>query len=70
MFKAMVLQAWHSLSDPELENSLRVRMDFMMFTGFDMLEEVPDETTLCRFRNKLIAKGPDRILFSEINRQL
>jgi transposase, IS5 family len=52
MFKEMVLQAWHSLSDPEPENSLRVRMDFMLFTGLDMLEEFPDETTHCRFRNK------------------
>jgi transposase, IS5 family len=65
-----VLQAWHSLSDPEPENSLRVRIDFMLFTGFDMPEVIPDETTLCRFRNKLIAKGLDRIVFSGINRQL
>ena len=48
LFKALILQAWHSLSDPGLEEALRVRLDFMTFTGFDM--DIPDETTFCRFR--------------------
>jgi len=26
----------------------------MMFTGFEMMDDTPDETTLCRFLNKLI----------------
>jgi IS5 family transposase len=51
MLKALILQAWHSLSDGELEEALRIRLDFMVMTG---LEEVPDATTLCRFRNKLM----------------
>src|SRR6187399_699939 len=70
MFKAILLGQWHSLSDPGLEEALRVRLDFMMFTGFEMTEEVPDETTLCRFRNKLIKRGLYEALFKEINRQL
>lgn len=53
MFKALLLQSWHSLSDPELEEALRVRIDFMLFTGMGIENEVPDETTICRFRNKL-----------------
>ena len=40
----------------------------MIFTGFD--NNVPDETTLCRFRNRLIDNGLDDILFLEINNQL
>ena len=67
MFKAILLAQWYSLSDPELEQSLSVRMDFIAFTE---LEDAPDETTLCRFRNKLIAMGLEKILFQEINRQL
>ena len=70
MFKALILGQWHNLSDPQLEESLRVRLDFMMFTGFELGEDLPDETTLCRFRNKLIKRGLDRKLFKEINRQL
>ncbi|MBS0272480.1 MAG: IS5 family transposase [Proteobacteria bacterium] len=54
LLKALILQAWHSLSDVGLEEALRVRLDFMLFTGFD--QEVPDATTLCRFRNLLTAR--------------
>ena len=68
MFKAVLLGQWHSLSDPELEESLRVRLDFMMFTGLE--GDVPDATTLCRFRNRLVKKGLDDRLFAEVNRQL
>jgi len=70
MFKAMLVGRWHSLSDPALEESLTVRLDFMVFTGFELGERVPDETTLCRFRNKLIERGLHEKLFQEVNRQL
>ena len=70
MFKAILLGQWHSLSDPELERSLRTRLDFMLFTGFGLDGEVPDETTLCRFRNKLFQEGRAKKLFREMNRQL
>ena len=70
MFKALLLGQWHNLSDPKLEESLRVRLDFMLFTGFELSEEFPDETTICRFRNKLISRKLDKKLFKKINRQL
>ncbi len=54
MFKAIVLGQWHSLSDPKLEEALRVRLDFIAFCGLQLDSVVPDETTLCRFRNRLI----------------
>ena len=68
LLKGLVLQTWHSLSDPALEEALRLRMDFMLFTGFD--HRVPDETTFCRFRNLLIHQGKWEALFQEVNRQL
>jgi IS5 family transposase len=68
MFKATLLGQWHSLSDTELEEALSLRLDFMLFTGLE--GDVPDSTTLCRFRNKLIELKLDKILFEEINRQL
>lgn len=40
----------------------------MMFSGLE--DDVPDATTLCRFRNLLISRKLDRKLFREINRQL
>jgi len=51
LLRALILQAWHHLSDLELEEALKVRLDFIVFTE---LEEAPDETTICRFRNLLI----------------
>jgi len=70
MYKAILLQAWHSLSDPQLEEVLRVRIDFMEFTGFTLESYVPDETTFCRFRNRLVELELDQILMNEINSQL
>lgn len=70
MFKSLLLGQWHNLSDAGLEQSLRVRLDFMYFTGFELSDEFPDETTLCRFRNKLIKNNLHRKLFRCINRQL
>ena len=51
MFKAILLGQWHSLSDPKLEEALCVRIDFMYFCGLSLSDDVPDETTLCRFRS-------------------
>lgn len=70
MFKTLLLQQWHSLSDEQTEEALCVRIDFMVFTGFELNGETPDATTICRFRNKLIEKNLDEKLFSEINNQL
>jgi len=42
----------------------------MIFTKLKMSEHCPDETTLCRFRNKIIEIGLYERLFKEINRQL
>ncbi|MEB3702658.1 IS5 family transposase [Candidatus Bealeia paramacronuclearis] len=67
LLKALILQAWHSLSDEGLEEALRVRLDFMVITG---LEKVPDHTTLCRFRNLLISQNLWEYLLAMINYQL
>lgn len=68
MYKAILLGQWYNLSDPQLEEALEVRLDFMLFTGLE--GEVPDETTLCRFRNRLKEKGLDKVLFNKINQVL
>jgi IS5 family transposase len=43
MFKLMLLGQWHGLSDTELERALRVRVrvDFMVFTGFEPGFQMP-----------------------------
>lgn len=71
MFKLMLLGQWHGLSDTELERALKVRIDFMVFTGFEPGEPgFPDATTICRFRNRLVQAKLDQRLLRKINGQL
>lgn len=70
MFKALLLGQWHSLSDPKLEEALAVRIDFIQFCGLSLDDAIPDESTLCRYRNRLIeAKRMDKLL-AQVNAQL
>ena len=69
MFKAILLGQWHSLSDPELEKALLVRIDFILFCDFDDTE-LPDETTLCRYRNWLDKSNIMSALLDLVNQQL
>ena len=70
LFKALLLQAWYGLSDAELEFRLGDSLAFGRFVGLSLDDEVPDHTTLCRFRNRLIAAGMLERLFAELDRQL
>ena len=70
MFKALLLQSLYGLSDAELEEALCDRLSFRRFVGLGLEDEVPDHTTLCRFRLKLIEAGLLEKLFAELDRQL
>jgi len=65
LLKAMVLQTWHSLSDVQLEEALNERLTFIHFSGFH--GEVPDATTICRFRNTLVEQKKAKQIFKAIN---
>ncbi|TXR46923.1 transposase [Phyllobacterium endophyticum] len=58
------------MSDAELEEALYDRLSFRRFCGLGLNETVPDHTTLCRFRNRLIEAGVLDKLFLELDRQL
>jgi IS5 family transposase len=68
MFKMLVLQEWHGLSDPELERQVTDRISFQRFIGFP--KKVPDFTTVWLFRERLAKTGKDRELWKELQRQL
>lgn len=71
MFKLMLLGQWHGLSDAQLEQALKVRIDFMVFTGFEPAAGVfPDASTICRFRNRLVVAKFDQVLLRSSNSQL
>jgi IS5 family transposase len=70
MFKALLLQSLYGLSDAELEEALYDRLSFRRFVGLSLEAEVPDHTTLCRFRGLLVAAKLLERLFDELDRQL
>lgn len=70
LFKSLLLQAWYGLSDSELEYRLGDSLAFGRFVGLSLEDEVPDHTTLCRFRNRLIGARLLETLFAELDRQL
>lgn len=53
LFKAMILQHLYGLSDPALEDMLYDRISFRRFCGLSLNSKIPDETTICRFRQAL-----------------
>jgi len=70
MLRALLLQQWYRLSDPELEEALSDRLSFRRFVGLSLEEEVPDHSTLRRFRTQMTQRGLSAQVFAEVNRQL
>lgn len=70
MFRALLLQRLYGLSDAELEDTLYDRLSFRRFCGLGLEDDVPDHTTLCRFRNRLVEAQVLEKLFVELDRQL
>lgn len=70
MFKALLLAQWYQLSDPGLEEALSDRLSFRRFAGLELEEEVPDHSTLSRFRAALARHGLGERLLAAINQQL
>jgi IS5 family transposase len=53
MFKVLVLQASHSLSDERTEFLIKDRLSFMRFLGLGLADPVPDANTIWSFREAL-----------------
>ena len=53
MFKVLILQARHSLSDELTEFLIRDRLSFMRFLGLSFADPVPDANTIWTFREAL-----------------
>ena len=53
MFKAMILQAMHALSDERTEFLIKDRLSFMRFLGLGLADAVPDANTIWTFREAL-----------------
>lgn len=70
MFKVLLLQRWHGLSDPAMEAALSDRMSFLAFAGLSLEDRTPDHSTIWRFREALGRDGLMEALLGELDRQL
>lgn len=70
LLRVMVLQHLYNLSDPQAEEQIRDRLSFQKFIQLDTHEAVPDETTICRFRQRLIECQLHERLLGLLNGQL
>ena len=70
MFKILLLQQWHTLSDPAAEEAVRDRLSFRRFCGLPLEVETPDHASIWRFRQAIDKLGLSVALLAEVNRQL
>lgn len=57
MFKALILQAQHNLSDARMEFMIRDRLSWLRFLGLSLGDRAHDENTIRHFRNRLTETG-------------
>lgn len=71
MLRIYFLQQWYGLSDEGLEDALYDSIAMRAFAGIDLAREnVPDATTLLKFRRLLVRHELTRKLFDEIGVEL
>jgi IS5 family transposase len=68
MFKILILQQWYGLSDLEVERQIADRLSFMEFLSYP--DPFPDSRTIWFFRERMAKTGMDKIIWSELQRQL
>jgi transposase, IS5 family len=70
MFRMLVLQALHNLSDEQVEYQVRDRLSFTRFLRLGIEDSIPDATTLWLFREKLARAGLIEKLFDRFDQHL
>jgi len=70
MFKVLILQTMHALSDERTEFLIKDRLSFMRFLGLGLADNVPDANTIWTFREALKKAGAIDILFKRFDEAL
>ena len=70
MFKVLILQTMHSLSDERCEYLIKDRLSFMRFLGLGLADPVPDANTIWTFREALTKAGAIEVLFRRFDKAL
>jgi IS5 family transposase len=70
MFKILLVQQWHTLTDPGAEEAVRDRLSFRRLCGLPLEAETPDHASIWRFRQTIDKLSLSAALLLETNRQL
>jgi IS5 family transposase len=70
ILRCFILQRIYHLSDPRLEEEIADRRSFQMFLDLTSADSIPDETTICRYRELFARLGLDKELFKLYKQQL
>ena len=70
MFKLLILQRLHNLSDERLQFQVTDRLSFMRFLGLDLAADVHDARTVWAFRESLKRHNLSEPLFARLNQAL
>jgi len=68
--KCLIVQYLYDLSDPALVDALIDRLSFQRFVGITFDTDIPDYSTIWRFRDRLIKAGLLDRIFSGILKQI
>jgi len=67
---SLFLQAWYGLSDPMVEELIHDRISFCKFLDIKDDDTIPDETTICKFRNTLIKANLLEFIFKTVRDEM
>lgn len=70
MLRMLFIQNLYNLSDPELEDQMIDRKSFQNFVGIHQGVEIPDFSSLWRFKESLVQHNLSDALFNSINKGL
>lgn len=70
MFRVLLLQAMHALSDERCDYLIKDRLSFMRFLGLGLSDAVPDANTIWTFREALKRAGAVDALFARFDAAL
>lgn len=70
LFKMLLVGVWNNLSDVQLEEHLNDSLSAMKFCGMQLEDNVPDHSTISRFRQLLSKSNALDSLLSNLNEQL
>jgi IS5 family transposase len=68
MIKILCLQSWYTISDEEVEFKITDRLSFQKFLGYP--KNIPDFSTIWRFREELTEDDLIDKIWSELHRQI